>query len=76
MAVRTLKYTSLTMPLDRKLRKLIVHSSYFGPVHYISFSKDDELFASGSEDSTLRLWQTTVGKPYGLWKHLNGDEKN
>jgi hypothetical protein len=23
---------------------------------------------SGSEDGTLRLWQTVVGKTYGLWK--------
>jgi serine-threonine kinase receptor-associated protein len=34
------------------------------------------LYASGSEDGTLRLWQTTVGKTYGLWKCTEPSDLN
>lgn len=40
---------------------------HHGPVWTTCFSPDGKLYATGSEDGTVKLWKFTDG-PYGLWR--------
>ena len=49
-----------------------VFKSHHGPIHSVSFSPDNKIFVTGSEDGTVRLWKNCDGD-YGLWKTKTTD---
>lgn len=48
-------------------RELETGRGHHGPVWTTAFSPDGKLYATGSEDGTVKLWKSTEGA-YGLWR--------
>ncbi|KAI6250741.1 Serine-threonine kinase receptor-associated protein [Erysiphe necator] len=48
-------------------KELDANKGHHGPVWSISYSPDGKLYATASEDGTIKMWKNTPG-PFGLWR--------
>lgn len=48
-------------------KELDTLKGHHGPIWSVAFSPDNNVFATGSEDGTIKLWKN-CREPYGLWK--------